>query len=206
MKSVANPGTEATRTPAIARTSASDAPAGTAEAGSALTRLLGLGEDIVIGASGGNEFLDPEIAFVLSAAAVGPDAIEARWDIAEGYYIYRDRIRFRAVDGSGAALGEAGFPKGKLKDDAYFGPMEVYYDSVAARVPVVGAVGTPVDVDITYQGCAEAGLCYPPITKTVFGFYELRIPASWQAGLAAVGHRQRGGTLAGAAAMGRSRR
>ena len=44
--------------------------------------------------------------------------------------------------------------------------MEVYYDSVAARVPVVGAAGAPVDVDITYQGCAEAGLCYPPITKT----------------------------------------
>ena len=167
MKSVANPGTEAARTPAIARTNASDAPAGTAKAGSALTRLLGLGEGIVIGALGGDEFLDPEIAFVLSAAAVGPDAIEARWDIAEGYYIYRDRIRFRAADGSGATLGEAGFPKGKLKDDAYFGPMEVYYDSVAARVPVVGAVGTPVDVDITYQGCAEAGLCYPPITKTV---------------------------------------
>ena len=174
VKSVANPGTEAARTPAIARTNASDAPAGRAEAGSALTRLLGLGEGIVIGASGGNEFLDPEIAFVLSAAAVGPDAIEARWDIAEGYYIYRDRIQFRAADGSGAALGEAGFPKGKLKDDAYFGPMEVYYDSVAARVPVVGAVGTPVDVDITYQGCAEAGLCYPPITKTV----SLLLPAA----------------------------
>ena len=44
--------------------------------------------------------------------------------------------------------------------------MEVYYDSVAARVPVVGAAGAPVDVDITYQRCAEAGLCYPPITKT----------------------------------------
>lgn len=174
VRSLANPGTEAARTTATSRANASDAPAGPAEAGSALTRLLGLGEGIETGASGGDEFLDPEIAFVLSAAAVGPDAIEAHWDIAEGYYIYRDRIQFRARDGSGAALGEAGFPKGKVKDDEYFGPMEVYYDSVVARVPVVGAAAAPIDVDITYQGCAEAGLCYLPITKTV----SLLLPAA----------------------------
>ena len=164
---VANPGTEATGDAALARANASDESGGLAGTGSALTRLLGLGDGIEIGASGGDEFLDPEIAFVLSTAAVGPAAIEARWDIAEGYYIYRERIQFRTVDGSGTALGEADFPKGKVKDDAYFGPMEVYYHSVAARVPVVGAAGAPIDVDITYQGCAEAGLCYPPITKTV---------------------------------------
>ena len=195
---VASPGTEAARTPAIARTNASDAPAGPAEAGSALTRLLGLGEGIVIGASGGDEFLDPEIAFVLSAVAVGPDAIEARWDIAEGYYIYRDRIQFRAADGSAAALGEAGFPKGKVKDDAYFGPMEVYYDSVAARVPVLGAAGAPVDVDITYQGCAEAGLCYPPITKTV----SLLLPAAMADTGAGTGPGSEASSLSGAGSAG----
>ena len=174
VKSVANPGAGATDDGTLARANASDEPGRPTEAGSALTRLLGLGDGIEIGASGGDEFLDPEIAFVLSAATVGPDAIEARWDIAEGYYIYRERIQFRAADGSGATLGEADFPKGMVKDDAYFGPMEVYYDSVAARVPVVGAAGAPVDVDITYQGCAEAGLCYPPITKTL----SLLLPAA----------------------------
>ena len=142
---------------------------------SALSRLLGLGDGIEIGASGGEEFLDPDVAFVLSAGALGPDAIETRWEIADGYYIYRDRIRFQAADGSGATLGTAEFPEGKVKDDAYFGPMEVYYDSVAARVPVAGAVaGDTVDVDVTYQGCAEAGLCYPPITRAV----SLLLPAA----------------------------
>ena len=140
----------------------------------ALSGLLGLGQGIQIGASGQDEFLDPDVAFVLNASAAGPDAIEARWDIAEGYYIYRDRIQFGVPQGSGATLGEAGFPKGKLKDDEYFGPMEVYYDSVAALVPVALATGGAVDVDITYQGCAEAGLCYPPITKTV----SLLLPAA----------------------------
>ena len=148
---------------------------GLAKTSPALARLLGLGEGIFIGDSGEDEFLDPEVAFVLSTAAAGPDAIEARWDIAEGYYLYRDKFRFGAADGSGASLGEAGFPKGKIKDDEYFGPMEVYYGSVAAFVPVARAAAAGViDVDITYQGCADAGLCYPPITKTV----SLLLPAA----------------------------
>ena len=154
------------------------APSGAAsfaETSPALAKLLGLGEGIAIGDSNEDQFLDPEIAFVLNAVATGPGAIEARWDIAEGYYLYRDKFRFRAADGSRASLGEAGFPEGMIKDDEYFGPMEVYYGSVAALVPVAGAApGGAVDVDITYQGCADAGLCYPPITKTV----SLLLPAA----------------------------
>ena len=154
---------------------ATPAPEGPAKISPALSKLLGLGRGLGIGESNEDEFLDPDVAFVLSAAAAGPDAIETRWDIAEGYYLYRNKFRFRAADGSGASLGEAGFPKGKLKDDEYFGPMEVYYDSVAALVPVAHAgAGDEFDVDITYQGCAEAGLCYPPITKTV----SLLLPAA----------------------------
>ena len=142
---------------------------------SALSRLLSLGEGIAIGDSGEDQFLDPDVAFVLSAAAAGPDAIEARWDIAPGYYLYRDKLRFRAAERSTVALGDARLPEGKIKDDEYFGPMEVYYDSVAALVPLAGAApGSAVDVDVTYQGCAEAGLCYPPITRTV----SLLLPAA----------------------------
>ena len=146
-----------------------------AETAPAISRLLELGSGIGIGTSGQDEFLDPDAAFVLSAAAAGPDAIEARWDIEEGYYLYRDKFRFQVADTTGASLGEAGFPAGRMKDDEYFGPMEVYYGSVAALVPVVRAAGSSViDVDVTYQGCADAGLCYPPITKTV----SLLLPAA----------------------------
>ena len=157
---------------------ASPAPEGLAKTAPALAKLLGLGDGIQIGASGEDEFLDPEVAFVLSAVAAGPDAIETRWHIAEGYYLYRKKFRFKAADGSGASLGEAGFPTGMIRDDEYFGPMEVYYGSVAALVPVAraapAAAGSAIDVDITYQGCADAGLCYPPITKTV----SLLLPAA----------------------------
>ena len=161
--------------PSDASETARSGAASFAKTSPALAKLLGLGDGIAIGESNEDQFLDPEVAFVLSAAAAGPDAIEARWDIAEGYYLYRDKFRFRAAEGSGASLGNAGFPEGMLKDDEYFGPMEVYYGSVAALVPVAGAApGGPVDVDITYQGCADAGLCYPPITKTV----SLLLPAA----------------------------
>ena len=154
----------------VAGETASPAPQSPAETSPAIRRLLELTGGVEIGRSGGVEFLDPDDAFVLRAAAAGPGAIEARWDIADGYYLYRDKFRFRASDGAGALLGDAGFPKGTIKDDEYFGPMEVYYDSVAAFVPVARASpagGAALDVDVTYQGCAEAGLCYPPITKTV---------------------------------------
>ena len=148
---------------------------GLAEAAPAISRLLELGSGIGIGTSGEDEFLDPDVAFVLSATAAGPDAIETRWKIEEGYYLYRDKFRFRVADTTGGSLGEAGFPAGRMKDDEYFGPMEVYYGSVAALVPVVRATGSSViDVDVTYQGCADAGLCYPPITKTV----SLLLPAA----------------------------
>jgi len=177
-------------------TAPSEAPS-FAKTSPALAKLLGLGDGIAIGESNEDQFLDPEVAFVLNAAAAGPDAIEARWDIAEGYYLYRDKFRFRAADGSGAVLGEAGFPEGMLKEDEYFGPMEVYYGAVAARVPVAGAApGGAVDVDITYQGCADAGLCYPPITKTV----SLLLPAA----LADTGGGTGGGTGLGADASGLS--
>ena len=169
------PAVAAAGQPAGASETAPSGAASFAKTSPALAKLLGLGDGIVIGDSNEDDFLDPELAFVLSAAAAGPDAIGARWDIAEGYYLYRDKFRFRAADGSGASLGDAGFPEGMLKDDEYFGPMEVYYGSVAALVPVTGAApGGAVDVDITYQGCADAGLCYPPITKTV----SLLLPAA----------------------------
>ena len=189
---------------AAAGEAAPAAPEGLAQTAPALARLLELGKGIEIGASGEDEFLDPDTAFVLSATAAGPGVIEARWDIADGYYLYRDKFRFRPAERSGATLGEAGFPKGTIKDDEYFGPMEVYYGSVLAHVPVAAtgaagaagaaAAGAAIDVDVTYQGCAEAGLCYPPITRTV----SLLLPAA----LAATGGGSPGGGGSGLPAFG----
>jgi len=112
------------------------------------------------------EFLKPDQAFAVEVEADGPDTVRARWTIADRYYLYRDRMKF-AIKGPGT-LGTVNLPAGKVKQDPYFGAMEVYYESVETRLPVQpGANGpTTVNLELSFQGCADAGLCYPPIKKT----------------------------------------
>ena len=115
-----------------------------------------------------DEFLDPAIAFQPGARALDAQTIEVAFAIAKGYYLYRDKFRF-AVEGEAVTLGSPGFPKGKMKDDENFGKVEVFYNSVAIRLPVErNASGTlPLKLNVTSQGCADAGVCYPPQTQTV---------------------------------------
>ena len=81
----------------------------------------------------------------------------------EGYYLYRHRFRFETRDGT--RLGEAVLPSGTPKTDEFFGDVEVFYDTLTARVPVVEPAGDRFEVGIEYQGCADYGLCYPPERK-----------------------------------------
>ena len=117
------------------------------------------------GAKTEGDFLPPDKAFVLSAASDSADRITLRWDIADGYYLYRDKVKVAPLAGN-AQLGELHMPGGKVKHDEYFGEQVVYYDALQADVPVAVAAGTrEIALQVTYQGCAEAGLCYPPIRK-----------------------------------------
>ena len=112
------------------------------------------------------EFLDPMLAFKPSAKALDGETAEVRFEIAKGYYLYRDKFRFRA---DGQSLGQPQFPAGKKKKDDLFGEVEVYYREVAIRVPVErNASGTlPLTLKLTSQGCADGGICYPPQEQTV---------------------------------------
>jgi len=116
----------------------------------------------------GDDFLAPDQAFRFAAIADGSDRVRLDWTIAEGYYLYRARIKV-VTPGSGVQLGPVQFPPGQLKSDEYFGKQEIYHHELIATVPVVRARGGALELplQVTYQGCAEAGLCYPPITKTV---------------------------------------
>lgn len=119
-------------------------------------------------ASGEPDFLDPDQAFRFSALADGPDRIRVIWGVTEGYYLYRARIK-ASSDSSQATLGDLALPTGETKEDEYFGKQEVYHHDVVGSIPVTRAVSgkLTVPLKVTYQGCATAGLCYPPITKTV---------------------------------------
>ena len=112
------------------------------------------------------DFLDPEQAFRLSAQRVDAHTLELRFDIAPGYYMYRERFAFEAQQ-SGVVLGEAVLPKGKVKyDDTFQKEVETYRDQLAVRLPVSRAEA-PFRLAVTSQGCADKGLCYPPLTREV---------------------------------------
>lgn len=117
------------------------------------------------GARAEEDFLPPEQAFAFSAAMVAPDALEVRFRIAPGYYMYRERFAF-AAEPAGAIAGDPVFPRGEVKYDPTFEKdMEVYHDGVAIRLPLA-AVDAAVALTVTSQGCADAGLCYPPMQST----------------------------------------
>jgi len=110
-----------------------------------------------------DDFLPPDQAFRISAEAAGPDAALVRWDIEPGYYMYKSKLRF-ASETPGFETRAARLPEAKTKHDEFFGDVEVYRDRVEARVPIdrTGASGDVVEILATSQGCADAGLCYPP--------------------------------------------
>jgi thiol:disulfide interchange protein DsbD len=129
--------------------------------------------------AGRPKFLPPDEVFHMSGAAAGPNAVRLDWSIRDGYYLYRSRLKVAAADGT--ALGPLQLPPGLIKMDPYFGREEIYRHEVAALVPLKrqSAAG-PADVSlrVTYQGCADAGLCYPPITKAI----SVRLPPAGPAG------------------------
>jgi len=111
------------------------------------------------------EFLKVDEAFVLSATLTKRGDLHARWDMPDGYYLYRHQFSFESQDPEQVSLGEAQIPAGKAKVDDYFGEVEVYYHSAEALVPLTSQPGVNTQLGVSFQGCADAGLCYPPETK-----------------------------------------
>ncbi|MFP6796916.1 MAG: protein-disulfide reductase DsbD domain-containing protein [Pseudomonadales bacterium] len=107
-------------------------------------------------------FLSVDEAYQMDAFLSDDGYVEVHWEMPPGYYLYRHRFTF-SLD-SGGALGQPVIPVGIEKVDDYFGDVEVYYDEVNVRIPVIEQTG-PLRIGITYQGCADYGLCYPPETR-----------------------------------------
>jgi thiol:disulfide interchange protein DsbD len=118
--------------------------------------------------SNGSDFLPPDSAFRVSARAEG-NIVRVRWVIADKYYLYRQRIDIKA-ESPDLVVAAPLLPKGTLKTDPYLGTQEIYQQQVEATVAYTRYDGGahPLQIKVTYQGCAEAGLCYPPITKVLF--------------------------------------
>jgi thiol:disulfide interchange protein DsbD len=114
------------------------------------------------------DFLAPDAAFRVSTRVEG-SLIRVSWIIADGYYLYRRKIDIKA-ESPDLVVTAPTLPRGVLKTDPYLGTQEIYQGQVEATLGFTqldfGA--HPMQIKVTYQGCAEAGLCYPPITKVFF--------------------------------------
>jgi thiol:disulfide interchange protein DsbD len=119
-------------------------------------------------ASNETDFLPPDVAFRVGARMDG-NLLKVRWVIADGYYLYRQKIEVRA-ESPDLMVYPPQLPTGVMKTDPYLGTQEIYTQQVEALVPYsrIDAGAHPIQLKVTYQGCAEAGLCYPPITKVLF--------------------------------------
>jgi thiol:disulfide interchange protein DsbD len=129
---------------------------------------LNLFKDFTGSSAGENQFLEPDQAFKVTVDPAGPDALVARFQIADRYYLYHDKFSFK-LDGEGVRLGTVTVPHGVIKDDPNFGKTEIMHGAFAVRLPLIRSRPGAQDVNLTlgYQGCAEEGICYPPIKKTL---------------------------------------
>jgi thioredoxin:protein disulfide reductase len=110
-----------------------------------------------------DDFLDPAVAFKFSATEQ-PGEILVHYKIADGYYMYRERFAFATRNGT-ATIGDPQLPAGHVKFDETFAKnVETYRDELTIRIPVKRAAG-PFDLAVTSQGCADAGICYPPMER-----------------------------------------
>lgn len=110
------------------------------------------------------DLLPVDEAFAVSAQSPAPDRIAISWKVAKGYYLYRHRISVKSDAGFAAQALQ--LPKGKAYRDQFFGDVETYHQDVAATLPGQ-AKAASTRLTIKYQGCADAGVCYPPQTRTL---------------------------------------
>ncbi len=152
------------------------------------------------------QFLQPDEAFRLSVPAPSASTVQLRFDIAKGYYLYQERFHFVART-PGVRLGAPDFPPAHRKFDPNLGHVVAHYrNQVVVPLPVQAAPAK-FALQVTYQGCSDQGLCYPPIDKVV----EVSLKAFGGNGTAGLQGQEQAassalGTLLGALGGGRSQR
>lgn len=112
--------------------------------------------------SNDNEFLDVEEAFVFNFDQQN-DQLNISFDISEGYYLYRHQFKFKSDN---AVIAEVTLPKGVDHEDEFFGVQQIYLQALSFNIDIK-SVDADASITISYQGCAEKGLCYPPTKKTI---------------------------------------
>ena len=108
-------------------------------------------------------FLKVDEAFGFDFEQRGSQLV-VKWTIADGYYLYKKQFKTASKN---VVLGEALYPASQQIEDEFFGLSEVFFDDMEMVFPIVKAEQDG-SVKLRFQGCAKAGLCYPPTTKVIF--------------------------------------
>ncbi len=112
------------------------------------------------------QFLSPDEAFQMTYDFVDEKQIKVKWKIHPGYYLYMGMFEFESLDKNNKIL-KVKMPEGKKKTDEFFGEVDVYYFSTNADIFLEKNIQNLINLKVKYQGCADAGLCYPPISKNI---------------------------------------
>ena len=120
--------------------------------------------------------LPAEQAFLFFATVKDGGTLHVSWEIAPGYYLYRDKIRLELSGAADSRLGDYAIPRGAPKHDEAFGQVEIFHDELDFDLPLIRTNPTAQTVTLlsSYQGCADRGVCYPPMTQKI----NLELPAS----------------------------
>jgi thiol:disulfide interchange protein DsbD len=123
-----------------------------------------------------DELLPPDQAFKFFAVVIDSSTAHVNWEIAKGYYLYREKIQLKVINTTKNPLGLFLIPHGTPKDDEAFGQVEIFHNELGFDVPLIHTNSSEqtIILQATFQGCADRGVCYPPMTKDI----ELQLPVA----------------------------
>jgi thiol:disulfide interchange protein DsbD len=129
-----------------------------------------------------DELLPPDQAFQFLASLKDANTLHVNWQIAEGYYLYREKILIELTNAAGTRLGSYSIPRGVPKHDEAFGQVETFHNELSFDVPVIrsNTSAQTITLHAKYQGCADRGVCYPPMSKKIdldFPVVQQELPA-----------------------------
>ena len=132
----------------------------------ALTLIVTIGINVPITLA--QEFLSPEKAFTVSGELI-ESAVKITIKPQSGYYVYKDSISVKEQDGEAISFVTKLLPVAKKKFDENFQKIvQTYNEQIAFQIPASELKGgLPVRLDVELQGCAEKGICYPPMTRVL---------------------------------------
>ena len=117
-----------------------------------------------------------EQAFQFFATVKDASTLHVNWEIAKGYYLYREKIQLELTNAAGIKLGNYSIPNGTPGHDEAFGQVEIFHNELGFDLPVIrtNSAAQTITLQAKYQGCADRGVCYPPMTKKI----DLELPAA----------------------------